>query len=84
MNFPDQWIDYPQPKFMLGPPRDFGEQGNNTIYSMGTREQKYKSEGNNQEFDFRIQGKMPIFFSGEKGIDTPPHWEVLCVRCDTF
>ena len=68
----------------MGPPRGFGEQGNNAIYFGGTREQKPKTEGNrgtkpvlgnrehrNQDFDLGEQGKMPIFS------DEPTPWEGL-------
>ena len=67
-----------------GPLRGFGEQGNKAIYFRGTRWQKSKLKGTeeqrrfwgtenieNHDFDFGEQGKMLIFWGGNKGTGTP-------------
>ena len=51
-----------------------GEQGNKSIKLKGTGEQRqFWGTGTieNQDFDFGEQGKMPIFFQGNKGTNTP-------------
>ena len=63
----------------MRPSQGFGERRNKAIYFRGTREQKFKTEGNmeqrqfwgtgiieNQYFDFGEQGKMLIFFRGTR------------------
>ena len=52
-----------------GPPRLFEEQGKKAIYFRGTREQKYKTEGNRATkaiLGNRAQ-KIKIFIMGNKG-----------------
>ena len=67
-----------------GPPRLFGEQGKKAIYFRGTREQKYKTEGNgatkailgNREQKIKIlilgnKGKCLFIFQRNKGTGSP-------------
>ena len=61
-----------------------GEQGNKCLKLKGTgnKGSSREQETENQDFDFGEQGKMPIFFQGNKGTGTPPGRASMMVQSD--